>query len=217
MADYRSAVQHIEQAKLRSVERGNPWAANVQFALEKVVERASNRGAGAARASGRRAPPQQHTRTSAWPMRADVAGSWWACRSIELANAVVTDVAILANGEVSWELPSSKTGQAALGASRAHRCSCGYVAGAPTVAPQDTCPRCVLAKQVAWVCDAFETELDNGKQIHVFPTTTGDFIAKANVVKHIELGATSLGKPTRSRTGAYLWGGRAYRRGILTC
>jgi hypothetical protein len=42
-----------------------------------------------------------------------------------------------------------------------------------------------------------------------------DFITKGNMVKHIELGATSLGKPTHSRTGAYLWGGHAYRRGIL--
>jgi hypothetical protein len=35
------------------------------------------------------------------------------------------------------------------------------------------------------------------------------------MVKHIEIGATSLGKPTHSRTGAYLRGGHAYRRGIV--
>jgi hypothetical protein len=35
------------------------------------------------------------------------------------------------------------------------------------------------------------------------------------MVKHIELGAASLGKPTRSRIGAYLWGGHACRRGIV--
>jgi hypothetical protein len=35
------------------------------------------------------------------------------------------------------------------------------------------------------------------------------------MVKHIELGASYLGKPTHSRAGAYLWGGHAYRRGIV--
>jgi hypothetical protein len=50
---------------------------------------------------------------------------------------------------------------------------------------------------------------------HSFPTTTGDFISKANMVKRIEIGATSLGTTTHSRTRAYLRGGHAYRRGIV--
>jgi hypothetical protein len=192
--------------------------------VEKV-KRAANRGIGAPRAT---APYPvndiQHLHDTqeprcpggpSWPRRADVAGSWWACREIELANAVVPDVTVLANNEVSWELPSSKTDQAVLGASRARKCSCGFVPGAPSIVPQDMCPWCVLLTQVTWATKVFKARLMVNQQVPLFPTESGNFITRENMVKHIELGAVSLGKPTHSRTGAYLWGGHACRRGIV--
>jgi DNA-binding transcriptional MerR regulator len=72
-----------------------------------------------------------------------------------------------------------------------------------------------LFAQVTWVNRVFKARLMVNQQVPLFPTESGDFIAKKNMVKHIELGAASLGKPIRSRTGAYLWGGHAYRRGII--
>jgi hypothetical protein len=224
VANYRSAFQYVEQAKLRSIEQGRTWTDNVQLAFGKV-KRASNRGIGVPRAT---APYPVHDIKDlynfkeprcvggpCWPRRADLAGSWWACRSIELANAVVADVAFLPNREVSWELPSSKTDQAALGASRSHQCSCGTVPGTPTIATQDMCTRCVLLQQVDWVSKVFQEELANEQQVQLLPTTTGDFISTANMVTRVEIGATSLGKSTHGRAGAYLWGGHAYRRGIV--
>ena len=38
MAAYRSAVQHVEQAKLRSVGLGHNWTDNMQLAFEKVKQ-----------------------------------------------------------------------------------------------------------------------------------------------------------------------------------
>jgi hypothetical protein len=128
-----------------------------------------------------------------WPKRVDLAGSWWACRSIELANAVVTDVTSLANGKVSWALPPCKTDQAALGASRSHKCPCSAVAGAPSIVPHDMCPRCMLTCQVTWVKDTFKANLAGNQQVPLFPSETGGFITKSIMVKHIELGATYLG------------------------
>jgi hypothetical protein len=150
-----------------------------------------------------------------WPRRADLAGSWWACRSIELASAVVADITELPNGEISWELPFSKTDQAALGASRSRKCSCGTVPGVPSIVTQDLRPRCVLLAHVTWVSKVFKALLANNQQVPLFPTEMGDFITKANIVNHIELGATSVGEPTRSRAWADLWSGHAYRRGIV--
>jgi hypothetical protein len=134
MANYRFAVQCIEQAKLRSIELGHMWIDNMQLAVEKV-KRASNRSIGPPRAIAPypvpdikdldNTPEPQCQGGPCWPRRADLAGSWWACRSIELANAVVADI----DGEVSWEFQSSKTDQAALGASRSHKCSCGTAPG----------------------------------------------------------------------------------------
>jgi hypothetical protein len=77
------------------------------------------------------------------------------------------------------------------------------------------CPRCVLLAKVAWVNRVFKARLFDNQQVPLFPTESGKFITKANMVKHIELGAASLGKPTYSGTGAYLWGGHASRRGIV--
>jgi hypothetical protein len=224
MANYRSAVQYVEQARLRSVVLGRTWTDNMQLAFEKV-ERASNRGIGPPRATAPypvpdikdfdNTPEPRCQGGPCWPRRADLAGSWWTCRSIELANAVVADVTALPNAEVSWELPSSKTDQAALGASRSRKCSCGTVPDAPAVVAHDLCPRCVLLQQVDWVTKVFKAELANKPQVPFFPAETGDFITKANMVKHIEIEATSLGEPTRSHTGAYLRGGHAYRSGIV--
>jgi hypothetical protein len=47
-----------------------------------------------------------------------------------------------------------------------------------------------------WVSEVFKGELANKQQVPLFPTMTVEFISKANMVKHIEIGATSLGKPT---------------------
>jgi hypothetical protein len=178
MANYRSAVQHVEQAKLRSIELGRVWTDNVQLAFEKV-KRASNRGICPPRAT---APyPVRDIKDlyniqeprclggPCWPRRADLAGSWSACRSVELADAVVADVTALANGEISWGLPSSKTDQAALGASRSHQCSCWAVPGAPTVATHDMCPRCVLLQQVDWVSKSSKTSSLTNNRSHSFP------------------------------------------------
>jgi hypothetical protein len=99
---------------------------------------------------------------------------------------VVADVTTLPNGEVSWELPSSKTDQAALGASRSRKCSCGTVPGTPAIVAQDMRPRCVLLAQVSWVNIVFEAEFENNQHVPLFPTEMGDFIAKANVVNHMQ-------------------------------
>jgi hypothetical protein len=89
----------------------------------------------------------------------------------------------------------------------------------PTVAPaivsRDLCPRCVLLAQVTWVNKFFHPHLANNQQVSLFPTILGDFITKANIVRRIQIGAISLGQPNRSLTGKDLWGGHAYRRGIV--
>jgi hypothetical protein len=145
MANYRSAVQHVEQAKLRSIEQGRRWTDNMQLALDKV-KRASNRGIGTPRATAPYPVPDiqllENTQSlrcpggPSWPKRVDLAGSWWACRSVELANAVVSDVATLTNGEISWELPSSNVPtSASAGPSRGHpqqsHTTCALVAHLP--------------------------------------------------------------------------------------
>jgi hypothetical protein len=128
-------MQYVDQAKLRSIEIGRPWTQKLELTYGKI-KRAATRGLGAPQATVlfpvaflHKFPDDPDPRVAggpAWPKRSDVVGCWWACRQVEFA---------------------SKTDQAALGARRSHRCSCGALPRSPRVTRPGMCPHCAIAAQ----------------------------------------------------------------------
>ena len=150
-----------------------------------------------------------------WPRSWILISSWWLTREIESAHAKAVDVTLRHDRqEVSWHLPATKTDVKALGAARAHRCSCGELFGAPRLTPRSECPACTLWQQAQWaqrkLCP--EAEIWNSSP-PLFPTGLGEHVTKSAAICTITKAARLLGLPTQKATGSPSWGGHSLRRG----
>ena len=136
----------------------------------------------------------QSTREPTWPVRSTLLISWWLLREIEASRAspehVTMDHSIQ---KVTWRLPSSKTDQAALGASRSHRCAC-------SVGPRSLCPYHLMADHL--------DSLDENQPL-LFTTSTGMAPSKQGWADTFQELARLLGIATHHQNGARAFTGHS--------
>ena len=139
-----------------------------------------------------------------WAARVAVIASWWMLREIELANAVIDD-ATFDGDAASLRLAVSKTDQQAKGTTRSLRCTCG--AGAVA-----SCPRHLLAAQVAFARQAADRAGKRALAAPLFPGTGSAVIAKTAVAITVTALATALElEIVDARTAAPRFSGHSFR------
>ena len=217
MANYRTAMAHVDQAVINFKENGGLPTPALERAVKRA-RRACARGAGPPKHSGALPLGRLHElpeQEAPWasqgpchPRRVLLCGSWWLTREIEAGNALIEDITFTTNS-ATWNLSASKADPRALGASRSHSCACGRAPGTPAVVPQSLCPRCCLSDQVAYAL----TRSKGSQQAALFPTEAGRCPSKHGMVDTIKAAAQQLKLDLFTASGAPAWGGHSLRRG----
>ena len=126
---------------------------------------------------------------------------WWLTRELEAGSAKVCHVDIFELRKVArWNLPASKTDQAALGCWREHGCTCQGAIGV------DMCPYHLMKTQVGFVRRKF----GSCPNTPLFPTSSGAHFTKIDFVRLVELAASHLGHPLEA-DNRHLFGGHSAR------
>ena len=204
-AEYRSADQYLEAARALHIAAGHPWTDQLAQARRAAI-RSCKRHLGHPKQAGGLPlsqlgdlPVLQQPVSPGgpvWPVRSTLLASWWLLREIEASKAsrhhVEVDTSAL---KVTWRLPSSKTDQAALGAYRAHRCSCAFTA-------VNICPYHLMVAHL---------EALPPSQTVLFPCDHGTPATKAGWADTFQAIAQQLGLPILHPNGARKYTGHSAR------
>ena len=202
---YRSAQLYLDTAKNCHIALGLPWDCQLQQAYRSAV-RSCKRGIGnpkqaahlpmeqVAELKGERAlVPGGPTH----PTTATLLASWWLLREIEASRARRKHVTIEeVTLKASWRLPSSKTDQAALGATRSHTCSCA-------VHSRELCPYHLLLGRL--------NDLPEDPEQLLFPAEDGLESTKKGWADTFEAIAKQLLLPITHANGARAFTGHSAR------
>jgi hypothetical protein len=228
---YRSTMAYVDIAVQEFVRRGGTKSQLLELTI-RDTRRACTRGLGSPKQSGafpmERIPELCNTQVSwaangpMWPSRTLLCGCWWLTREIELSNAVVGDITRPDPDSIRWNLPASKSDPQALGMARTHKCACGLLSGGTPSVDHSMCPACNLWSQtkasrefsdhIAAHPVYFSNDLTSGDSFPLFPTKSGTFPTKSDMVRTIESAARQLHIDTVSE-GKPVWGGHSLRRG----
>ncbi|CAK9008890.1 Hypothetical protein SCF082_LOCUS10063 [Durusdinium trenchii] len=202
---YRSAQLYLDTAKNCHIALGQPWDCQLQQAYRSAV-RSCKRGVGHPKQAAHLPLVQvaELLGDSALapggpthPVSATILASWWLLREIEASRARRKHVTIeIAALKASWRLPSSKTDQAALGATRSHTCAC-------SVHTIRLCPFHVLLEHL--------DRLPDGPEQLLFPAKDGLESTKKGWADTFEAIAKRLQLPTVHDNGARAYTGHSAR------
>ena len=202
---YRSAQLYLDTAKNCHIALGQPWDCQLQQAYRSAV-RSCKRGIGHPKQAAHLPLVQvaELLGDSALapggptqPVSATILASWWLLREIEASRARRKHVTIeIATLKASWRLPSSKTDQAALGATRSHTCAC-------SVHTKRLCPFHVLLEHL--------DRLPDGPEQLLFPAEDGLESTKKGWADTFEAIAKRLQLPTVHDNGARAYTGHSAR------
>ena len=217
VGQYVSFHNYAQRAKTEHMgtvsAHGVPWSVELERCL-KDCTRSVLRGLGAAQQSLPLDPlPIPALRLGdaaiavggpAGPGRFLVAGAFFMCREVEIANADFAHVTVGQDRRsVTWCLPASKTDIRGLGTSRTWGCICGGNTGI-------ACPVHALLQQMDWcavMADANKWNLDS---LPLFPTATGSRIKKEAAVAPSAAAASRLGlRTSTAQGGGQLFGGHS--------
>ena len=216
---YRSALTICSIAKLAAIEEGLFWSQELDRAMDRCrlyLKRGMGPPSGAASFPMERAPELPTCRVwldsgPLFPARAITVGLWWVCREIELGNISLDDVSFQAPGHASLLLPASKSDTSALGTERTLSCICDSHDTFQGL--RDCCPVCTIKAQHE-AMSTFASVLGKSTQgFPLFPSPSGSFVNKKDMVCTITHAASLLGIRAKSRTGAPSWGGHSLRSG----
>ena len=216
---YRSALTICGIAKLAAIEKGLVWSQGLDRAMDRCrlyLKRGAGPPCGAASFPMERAPELPADKVwipcgPLFPARAITVGLWWVCREIELGNITLEDVTFPKEKEASVLLPASKSDTAAMGTERTLRCICDAHDNFNNLS--SCCPVCCIrAQHEDMVCYAGKLKKAT-PGFPLFPTPSGEFVEKKNMVNTISHAASLLGLRHTSRTGAPSWGGHSLRSG----
>ena len=122
-------------------------------------------------------------------------------REVEVSTSRVSSWKLsVADSEITWHLPSSKSDHLALGVRRTLPCFCGL--------DSIPCPYHLAAAHLDWLRSSRFADDGNAP---LFPTSLGKFAAKASVVATFEQLGTACGQPLMSDEGLRLFGGHTPR------
>ena len=194
-AGYRSTPKYLTELKMRNLELGHPWPAQLDLIMRRCCVAAS-RGIGPPRKAGEIRLAVAATMPDAqapvacngpeFPKRSWLVAVFWMLREIELAGIKLHSSHIeLGESLGRLTLPVSKQDPGAVGRTRVFHCICklgsvpdGWVPG------RSVCPVCALKRQVAHRCaQAGVTQTDEkAKKIPLFCTSAGEIVGKTGVV-----------------------------------
>jgi hypothetical protein len=215
--EYRSTASYLELAIDRHLELGGSWPEVCERATKRA-RRAATRGLGP---PSKAAPYPLHRHQSIvlpeFPsntlhpiggVRCMAILCWFALREIELSNIIVEDLRFTGDiGRV--HLSASKSDQTALSVHIELPCYCMSVN-----MRADLCPVCALKRQVTMLHRVFpELSLAAARQLPLFPTASGSFVTKRDMVGFINAAGAATGESANTNSGALRWGGHAGRRG----
>ena len=211
-AQYRSIDTYASIAKQKMIEKDGTLWDSTRLHFVRAL-RAAKRGRGPPKQATplplERLPELEDSRRAwalagpLWPRRLNIVATWWMLREIEAANVTLACVSF-AGLAATLRLPASKTDQTGLGTSRTLACTCK--AGSDPL-----CPLHVLRAQVTWATD-FAHEL--GKlpaTFPLFPSASGQVVAKVAAAATIVQTAVALGLETHEATGASRFSGHSWR------
>ena len=204
LAGYRSSELYLDAAKSLHIASGHHWSQQLQQAARAAIRSCRRSRGPPKQAAGLPLDKVAELAESepvglggpVWPIRSTILASWWLLREIEASRAQKKHIRLDHEAKkVTWQLPCSKTDQAALGAERAHTCSCTFTSSR-------LCPYHLMCKHL----DTVHNEDD-----YVFYTQAGDKTTKPGWADTFQEVARRLGIPTEHQNGARAFTGHTAR------
>ena len=190
-AGYRSAPAYIAELRLRHVELDFAVSPALDRTFKKVND-AMTRGLGPAKKAPEvKLSAIQHTVDTSVVGAADayVVSLHWLLRAHETENLLLGMASLVLHGsetdpgDVTLQVPTSKTDPRGNGASRRLTCICKLLAGVGDPTP-DACPTCAVRRQVSRLRLLFGWVLDGDSETRpLFPRVDGSRASKAQLVE----------------------------------